>query len=292
MLKGKTRVGWIVAFLSPSILIFLLIFFAPLVMVVATSFTKWNGLSKMKLIQFANYIELFRDPTFLRALENTFIWAAAALFVHVPFGVFVALILNRGLRGWKLTRAVFMLPNIISPTAMAILFIFLYKPDIGILNSMIKPFFPGFSINWLFDDRTAFGSVTLIWLFYAAVITLITLSELMAIPADLRESALIDGASDLQVDLHVYLPLIRKIVGTGVIIAVSATFKKFDIIYLTTNGGPGNATTTMSVMMVNNIIMSSRDGYANAIGTVLLVLGVGFMLLSSRVFRLGESYFD
>jgi raffinose/stachyose/melibiose transport system permease protein len=182
-----------------------------------------------------------------------------------------------------------MLPNIISPTAMAILFVFVYKPDIGILNSILQNFSPGFSVNWLFDDRTAFLSVTMVWLFYAAVITLITLSELIAIPNDLRESALIDGATDLQIDLYIHLPLIRKIIGTGVIIAVTAVFKKFDIIYLTTNGGPGNATMTMSVMMVNNIVMSNRYGYANAIGTLLLAMGIGSMLLATSAFKLGQS---
>jgi raffinose/stachyose/melibiose transport system permease protein len=281
--------AWIIIFLAPSVLLFTAIYLVPLLTVVVSSFTRWNGFTKMKVIGLANYLELFGDPSFIKSITNTLIWALAALSIHVPFGVIVALVLNRRQRGWRFTRAVFMLPNIISPTAMAILFVFVYKPDIGILNSILQNFSPGFSVNWLFDDRTAFLSVTMVWLFYAAVITLITLSELIAIPNDLRESALIDGATDLQIDLYIHLPLIRKIIGTGVIIAVTAVFKKFDIIYLTTNGGPGNATMTMSVMMVNNIVMSNRYGYANAIGTLLLAMGIGSMLLATSAFKLGQS---
>ena len=221
------------------------------------------------------------------------IWALCAIFIHVPFGVLVALILNKKLKGWRFTRATFMLPNVIAPSAMALLFVFFFKPDEGILNSLIRLLgVQGFNHNWMYSTDTALFSVTMIWLFYAAVITLITLAELLSIPEEMTDAALIDGANTWQIDWYLHLPLLRKIIGTGMIIAVTAVFKKFDIIYLTTNGGPSNATMTLAVMMVNAIQNTMSYGYANAIGASLMVLGIIVMQICNKLFRMDSSAYN
>ena len=178
---------------------------------VTTSFIKWNGVQAPRLIGLANYLRL-------AASDNS----QAAAFIHVPFGVLVALVLFKRPRGWRFTRAVFMIPNVLGWTALSILSMFIYLPDAGILNGLIQLLgFPDFNRNWLYDPGSAFATVTLIWLFFAAVITLITMSELMAIPESLVDSARIDGASPLQIDLYINLP----IVGTGIVIAMTAVLK-------------------------------------------------------------------
>jgi len=290
----KTRGFWIVLFLAPALILFCSVYLVPLITVIASSFTRWNGgLDNMKFIGIENYRQVLSDAGFHKAFTNTLKWALFAAFVHVPFGVLVAMILAKKIRLWRFTRAVFMLPNLVAPTAMAILFTFLYKPDMGILNNIIQAIgFKDFNVNFLFDDRTAFMSVTFIWLLYAAVITLITMAELLSIPDSLHESARIDGANTWQIDWYINVPLLLKIIGTGMIIAITAVFKKFDIVYLTTNGGPGNETMTMSVMMVNSIINTMRFGYANTIATMLMAMGLTAMLLCQRVFRLGQSAFE
>lgn len=291
MAKGNTK--WIILFLAPALILFVAIFLYPLISVIATGFTRWDGFTDPVFIGFGNYIQLFSQPAFLQALKNTLIWAVCAVLIHVPFGVLVALILNKKMRGWRFTRAAFMIPNVIAPSAMALLFTFVYKPDEGILNSVIRLLgFKDFNINWLYNPSTAFAAVTGIWLFYAAVITLITLSELLAIPEEIYESARIDGANTWQTDLYICLPLLRKIIGTGMIIAATSVFKKFDIVYLTTNGGPGNATMTLSVMMVNAISNTMSYGYANAMGTILIAMGVGVMGIFNRLFKIGESSYE
>lgn len=284
---------WIFIFLFPAVLMFCLVYIGPLITVIISSFTKWNGYEPMEFIGLDNYKEMLKDEAFRAAFINTIKWSLWAAFVHVPFGVLVALILAKKPRGWRFTRAVFMIPNIISQTALAMLFIFVYKPDVGILNALIKLLgFKDFSINWLYDPNTAFVSVTFIWLLYAAVITLITMSELLSVPESLYESARIDGATNWQIDLYINLPLLRKIIGTGVIVAVTAVFKKFDVIFLTTNGGPGNTTMNIAVMMVNSIFNTSRYGYANALAAVLLIMGMSFILISTKVFKLGQSSYE
>lgn len=272
---------------------FLLVYIGPLITVVITSFSKWNGFNPPVFVGLKHYIEIFNSDEFRAAFFNTIKWGLLAAMVHVPFGVIVALVLSKRPRGWRFTRAVFMIPNIIHWTALSILFLFIYMPKVGILNSLIRLVgIENFDNNWLYNPDTAFMSVTFIWLLFAAVITLITMSELLAIPPSLHESAKIDGASNLQIDLYINLPLIRPIIGTGVIIAVTAVFKQFEIIFLTTGGGPGNRTMNISVMMVNRIFNSMEYGYANALALILLLMGMAFIVAAQRIFRLGKSYYE
>jgi raffinose/stachyose/melibiose transport system permease protein len=83
--------------------------------------------------------------------------------------------------------------------------------------------------------------------------------------------------------------MLRRIIGTGVVIAVTSVFKMFDVIYMTTNGGPGTKTVNIAIMMVRSIIHTNRFGYANALGIVLLLMGMAVMLISTRLFRMGKS---
>lgn len=277
----------------PTIFIFIMVYVIPLFTVIATSFTRWNGFNAPQFVGTVHYQTLFESDQFLTALQNTFSWGLLAAVVHVPFGVLIALIISKKPRGWRFTRAVFMIPNIMGWTALSLLFLFVYFPRAGILNGLIRALGnPGFEQNWLNSSSTAFWSVTVIWLFFAAVITLITTSELLAIPESVYESAKLDGASDLQIDWYINIPMIRPIIGTGIILAVTSTFKQFEIIFLTTAGGPGYRTINLSMMIVNRFFNTMEYGYANAIAVILLFIGATFILLSQRFFRLGKGYND
>lgn len=241
----------------------------------------------MKFVGLKNYIDIFQNETFHAALGHTLLWALLAVCVHVPFGVLVALVLKRKRKGWRFTRSVFMLPNIISKSALALMFVFIFKPDVGVLNTLLKAVgLEGLTRNWLTDPETALFSVTNIWLWYTAVITLIVFSEMSSISNEIEESAKIDGATSLQIDWYIYLPLLRRAIGTGAVVAITSVFKEFESIYMTTNGGPGDSTMTVSVMMVNKIVQSNQYGYANALGVLLLVLGIVVMLLCNKAFRM------
>lgn len=287
-MKQKNKL-WIIGFLTPTLIIFALIYLGPLLLAVVSSFTKWNGMEPMEFIGLKNYIDIFQDKTFQAALGHTLLWAVLAICVHVPFGVLVALVLNRKRKGWRFTRSVFMLPNIVSKSALALMFVFIYKPDVGVLNTLLRAIgLEGLTKNWLTDPGTALLSVTNIWLWYAAVITLIIFSEMSSISNEIEESAKIDGATSWQIDWYIYLPLLRRAIGTGAIVAVTSVFKEFESIYMTTNGGPGDSTMTVSVMMVNKIIQSNQYGYANTLGVLLLILGIVVMLLCNKAFRMDQ----
>ena len=289
--RRTTRRGLIIAmFLAPTLAMFALIYLWPLCLAIVSSFCKWNGFEAMEFIGLENYRRLISDAKFIAAVSNSLKWALCAVFIHVPFGVLVALLLFRKLPGWRFVRSCFMVPNIISQSGMALMFMFIFKPDAGILNSIIRLFVgPDFSINWLYDPKYAFVSLTQFWLWYAAVVTLITLSELMSISPELYEAAKIDGASEFQIDFQINLPLLRNSIGTSIIVAVTAVFKMFDIIFMTTNGGPGTATINLAVMSVNAIITQNRYGYANAIGIFLLLMGGVVMGVTTLGFRMNDT---
>lgn len=288
-MKQKNKI-WIAVFLIPTLVMFMLVYLGPMVLALVSSFTKWDGMQSMRFIGLDNYVKIFRDPVFHASLWHTLFWAFLAVAVHVPFGVLVALVLKRKRKGWRFTRSVFMLPNIISRSALALMFVFIYKPDVGILNMLLKNVgLERFTRNWLVDSNTALLSVTNIWLWYAAVITLIVLSELSSISSEIEEAARIDGATARQVDWYIHLPLLRRAVGTGAIVAVTSVFKEFESIYMTTNGGPGDSSMTISVMMVNKIIQSNQYGYANTLGILLLVLGIIVMLFCNKLFRMDSA---
>lgn len=288
-MKQKNKI-WIAVFLIPTLVMFMLVYLGPMVLALVSSFTKWDGMQSMRFIGLNNYVKIFKDPVFHASLWHTLFWAFLAVAVHVPFGVLVALVLKRKRKGWRFTRSVFMLPNIISRSALALMFVFIYKPDVGILNMLLKNVgLERFTRNWLVDPNTALLSVTNIWLWYAAVITLIVLSELSSISSEIEEAARIDGATARQVDWYIYLPLLRRAVGTGAIVAVTSVFKEFESIYMTTNGGPGDSSMTISVMMVNKIVQSNQYGYANTLGILLLVLGIIVMLFCNKLFRMDSA---
>jgi len=288
--NNHSKTKRIVLFLLPAVGMFALLYLWPLCLALISSFAQWNGFESMRFVGIDNYIKIFKDKDFHNAFFNTLKWAGFAAFIHVPFGVLVALILSRNRPGWRFTRSAFMIPNIISRASLAILFVFVFKPEVGILNSLIRSLgFKDFSINWFFDPRTAFLSVTNIWLWFAAVITLITMAELTSISSSVHEAAKMDGASDFQIDWYINIPLIRRIIGTSVVIAVTAVFKEFDVIYMTTNGGPGTMTVNIPVMMVNKIVHTNQYGYANALGIILLIMGIAVMLVSTKVFSMDKN---
>jgi raffinose/stachyose/melibiose transport system permease protein len=276
-------------FLLPTLALFGLIYAAPIVVVVVTSFSEWNGFGDAAFVGLANYGDLLRDRQFQLAIRNSLVWGLIAAGVHVPFGVLVALVLHRRPLGWRFVRSVSLLPNLVPPPALALIYIFLFNPGIGLINETIRTLgFRDFTVYWFFEPETAFASVTVVWVFYAGVIVLITMAELSRIPPELREAALIDGATDAQVDWHIYVPLLKNIVGVGIIIAVTEVFKMFDYVYLTTGGGPDDQTMSLGLMIFNQATVRYEYGYSNAVGVVLLAMGLVTFYGVSRLFGMTE----
>lgn len=280
----------IVLFLFPCLALFAFIYLLPILIVFVTSFFNWQSGSSMTFAGISNYVSAFSDSSLAKSLENTFYWVLLQSIVHVSIGTTLAVILSRKRRGWKVFRTIFMIPNVISSAALGIIFLNLFNPQIGLVNSMIgsltgKPF----QWNWFFSDSTAFLTVTLTWVLYAGLITIIMLAAIQAVPEDVLEAARIDGASQRQIDFMVTLPLVRTSLGTAVILAATSMLREFDLIFLTTSGGPGTETLNLPLYIYKTALNENNYGYANMMGVLLIAVGVVIVFAINKLFRMDES---
>ena len=284
----KKNKKWIVLFLAPGILVFTYIFLTSLVVLFGTSFTDWAIGRDISFAGFKNYVDLLTgDKTYLESIKNTLIWIALQSTIHVTIGVVVALILSK--KKWYSSpiRTIFFIPNIISSAALGMLFLCIMNPQFGLVNSLISRIKGQmYAQNWFMDPRTAFLSVTLTWLPYAGLVTILVMAEMSSIPEDIYEAARIDGATPFQIDLHIVLPLMRNIIGTSTVLAATSMLQKLDIIMMTTSGGPGSKTMNMPMYLYKTVFTNNNYGLANAQGVLLILLGVVILRVIRRAFKM------
>jgi raffinose/stachyose/melibiose transport system permease protein len=278
---------WIYGFLAPTLLMFAVFYLWPIVQVAVTSFTRWNGFAAPEFNGVQNYARLFRTKSFLISMKNLALWSLIAATIHTAFGVLVALAFYKQPKGWKVVRAVFMIPNIISGAAWAMIYRFVFNNDFGLINSFVRKFDPNFSVNWFFESPSAFWAITFTWLFYAVVISLVVFADLMAIPQDLHEAAMIDGASGWRVTTAIDIPLCRFSIGTSVIMGLTSRISMYEAIALTSRGGPGDDTMGLSLILVKNIT-DHNYGQANATAVVMMILGLGILYAANKIFKMSE----
>lgn len=286
----KIKKGWIPVFLLPAVVLFLLIYAVPLVMVFTTSLFDYRLSSQgMTFIGFDNYIRLIHDPDFFQSLTNTFIWIVIQCILHVALGTVIALILYKKPRGWKFVRTAYMVPNIISNAAIGMIFLNIFNPQFGVINSVLKAVgLERLTHNWLMDSATAFPSVTLIWVLFAGYTTTLVLAQALSVDESMLEAARVDGATPFQVDLFVMLPMLKKIIGTTMVMAATYMLQLFDLIYITTNGGPGKATTNLPLQLYGVYKTENNYGYANTIGVFIVVIGMVIMTIINKALKVNK----
>jgi raffinose/stachyose/melibiose transport system permease protein len=210
--------------------------------------------------------------------------------VHVLIGVIFALIIMKNRWYHKTAKIVFLIPNIISSAAMGILFLNIFNPMFGPVNKVVQWLGnPDFNQNWFMDSDTAFLSVTLMWLPFAGVVGILMLAAIFAIPSEIIESAIIDGASQSKINLWIILPMTRVMIGTCSILAATAMLQQLGILLLTTNGGPGNETLNLPLLIYFTGLQNNNLGLANAQGVVLVLIGLLSIIAINRIYRMNEA---
>lgn len=281
--RDKGKAIFIAAFLAPGILLFALIYAYPLINIFVTSFTNWNfkNLANPEFLGFSNlfdnYIRLFtKDYYFKTALFNSLKWALIAGTVQVAFALLVALVLSKQPMLWRLTRNVFIIPNIISSAAIGLIFLNMYDPARGLVTSLIKKINPAADINLLASSGTAFWCVTFAFVFFGGSIMLLILAQIMAIPKDLYEAADIDGATGIKKDFAITIPLIKPAIATALILACNYGLLIYNEIALITKGGPDGATYSLSYYIYKTSMGSDKLNFAlaNAAGVVMFIIGL------------------
>lgn len=286
-MRTKNRGGWIALFTIPCMILFALVYAAPIVTVIYTSLCDYSITTAPVFRGLKNFITIFQDTDFLAAIWNTLVWVVLQSTFHVLLGLAMALVLRRKPKGWSIVRTAYMIPNIIPTAATGVMFTLLLNPSFGI----VKPFLDFIGVDYgmvpnLFgNSRYAFWTVTCTWILYSGFNTIIFLAEMGAIDKEIYEAATVDGARPWQLDRYITLPLMRNIFGTCVTLASVAMVSQFDIIYMTTKGGPGNSTLNLPIYLYKTATLENNFGKANAVGVVQIVIGLVLVILIQRLFR-------
>lgn len=291
-LRDKTEQRGIILFLTPSVLIILIFFIFPLFFLLGTSITDWRGgtFEYTEFIGLENYKWLVTDPEFWQTLLNTIIWAASAVLIHIPLAMITAMILARKPRGWKFLQVVYFFPQVVSRLALALVWIFMYNPTIGLVNSFLRLVgADGLAKNWLGLPSTALPAVIGAWIFYVGFYMLIFVSQIWTIPKDVYEAAIIDGASTLQQEMLITIPLMRNTFFVTAMLAVTASLQSIEFVFMMTNGGPGVSSQTLPLLMYKSMI-DNMSGLANAVGFVVVLLGIALILSMHRFGMTKEDY--
>ena len=285
--KGLNSQGWTIAFLTPAVLLTLVFFLFPIIFLIVTSLTNWTGgtFNAVEFIGLQNFSFLFTNEDFWITMLNTAIWMLSAVILHIPLALVVALILFRKPPGWRAFRVIYFFPQIIAPLALAYMWIFIYNPNFGVINTLLETLGLGvLAQNWLGSPNTALASIIFSWMFNIGFFMVIFLSQLSAIPQELYESAGLDGASRFQQDWFISIPMLKTTMGVAILLALTNTFKAFALPFIMTAGGPGVSSQILPIMMYKQMI-ARRAGRANAIALIMIILGTVIVLAVVNAFK-------
>lgn len=279
----------ILIFLLPALVLFLGVLIAPIGVSAYYSLFDWNGFGAKTFIGLSNYKELFTSNAigFVKALRNSLLLAALSVFLQLPLALGLALVLGRKIKGERLFLSVYFMPVLISTVVIGQLWLKIYNPEYGILNVFLRSVgFENLAKIWLGTKQTALGAVfvPVLWQ-YVGYHMLLLYAGVKSVPTELREAAMLDGASAWQIDRYIVLPYIKSILRVSVIFAVTGSLKSFDLIYVLTNGGPLHATEVPSTLMISMLFLRNRYGMGSTIAVLLIVLCFAFALIIGAVFR-------
>lgn len=276
----------ILSLVLPGLLLFVFAILAPICLSVYYGFTDYSGMGSYNFIGFKNYQELFHDPVFGTALKNSLLLAIGFICIQHPLAIIVAAVLDK-LQGKAegFFRCVYFIPNVISVAVIAYLWKFIYNPDFGLLNNIIKAFGGKGDINWFSTDLAIWSVlIVLIWHGFGWGM-LIYYTGIKNIDPVLYEAAAIDGANPRQVFLKITLPLMKPVIQVNVTMAVISALKQMETVYLLTNGGPGNSTQFTANYLYQQAFKAFRYGYGNAIGVIFIIICLLATVLLNKIFE-------
>lgn len=259
----------------------------PLVRAGQFSLYEWSGLGPATFVGLNNYIELLSDETFLAAIGHALTLIVFYSVLPMIVGLVLAAILRRGqVRGIGFFRTVIFLPQVIALAVVAVAWHQIYSPN-GTLNSALRAMGLGsLARGWLGEREFALMAVGAIgfWL-EIGLVMLLLLAGMGRIPNDLYEAARLDGAGAVREFFAVTLPAVRAEIVTGLVLTIIAALKTFDLVYLTTSGGPGTATTVPSYEVYRRAFQLKSVGSSAAVAIVLTLI---IFAINLAVTRIGE----
>lgn len=285
--RAARRNKWIaLGFLAPNFIGVAIFTVIPLVGGILVAFTQWNvvsGLGGIRWIGLKNFVELLGDPNFGWALVRTLLFIIVTVPLIVLIGLLLATVLNKPIPGRSALRAIFFLPYVVNVVAVGTVWLILFNPQSGLINKMLAAFGIRNGPGWLTSTGWALPGLMIITIWsgvgFAAVIYLAAMQDL---PMDLYEAAQLDGASAWARFRTVTWPTLMPTTTFLVITTMISVSQGFGLIAYLTQGGPGNATTTISYYMYQTGFQFFRFGYASAVGVVMFLIVLALTIVSWR----------
>ena len=262
-----------VAFLSPSLLLFGVFVYYPLVMSGYISLTKWNIVAPIKpFVGLANYEKLFTDPRFAVILKNTLVYSTGVVGAGLLLGLGLALLLNRGTGGRSIYRTLIFSPYVTSTAAVALLWMWIFDPQFGLINSFLRAVAippPG----WLSSPDWALPAIMIMSIWHNTGYNMVIfLAGLQNVPEEYYEAAKIDGATGVRLFWHITLPLLSPTTFFLVVTGLISSFQVFDAVAVMTQGGPLDSTNVVVFYLYQSAFQFFEMGYASAVAMVLFLM--------------------
>ncbi len=279
-------------FLAPALIVLAVALLYPVGYMIWASFLNWNPsqrIGEAAFVGLGNYARLLGDPAFRESLWVTIRFAAIVVTVEMALGVGLALLLDRDIRGMSLLRTIFILPMMIAPIVVGLMWRYMYHPTVGIINRTLKSL--GFEgVPWLSDGDWAFAAVVIadIWQ-WTPFIFILSLAALQSLPQSTLEAARIDGATGWRQIVHIKLPLMAPVLIVTALLRLIDAFKVLEVVLVLTNGGPGLSTEILSLRISRTASEFRELGVAAAMSNLLLLLLMALTLAMFLYARLVEA---
>ncbi|HVA91963.1 MAG TPA: sugar ABC transporter permease [Chloroflexota bacterium] len=285
---GTRRLGLVLLFTAPALVLYTIYVLYPVGVSIWYSMLDWNGLAAGKFVGLSNWRRLFQDQSVLSSLRNTLIILVASFAVEMPVGLALAVLVQRMKRLGTILSSIYILPLLMSSVAVGITWSFLYNPQYGPLYYIYNDF--GRQAPGLLGSPTlAIWSVTavVLWQFIPLYMLLFN-AGLVAIPQELYEAASIDGAGAWTRFRSITIPLLRRTFITASVLVLTGSLVYFDLIFVMTGGGPGNASYTLAMYIYRSAFQDQEVGYGSAVAVLLFVISFivsGLIVRYSRLLQ-------
>lgn len=279
--RKRLVIGYL--FLIPALALFLVFVAYPVFNTLKTSFLslRVQTLAKGgKFVGFANYLQMFRDENVWQAVRFTLLFTVVAVALETVIGMLCALLMNRSFRGKGFVCAMILIPWCIPTVVSALMWSYMFAESYGVINQFLQALgvIPG-PIHWITGARASFAAVVIsdVWK-TTPYMALLLLSGLKTVPGDLYEAAAIDGAGKWRQFTRITLPCVKSVLMVSVMFRTIASFRIYDLIKVLTNGGPGRATTSLTMYTIQQYFSFGNYGYgaALAVFTFLVSLAMAF----------------
>lgn len=258
-------------FIGPGIIGLICFSFGPMLFSLGISFTSWDVISAKEFVGLENYKNLFQDPLFFKSLKVTLYYTLLSVPLITCIPLLIAVLLNSKVKGISVFRAIFYVPSIVPIVASAAVWMYIYNPMYGLLNSILKAL-GMHSQNFIFSETGAVPSLAVMALWGAGNTVVIYLAGLQGVSRQLYEAAEIDGAGTLSRFMNITVPMMTPIIFYNFVMAIINSMQIFTQAYIMTDGGPANATLFYSLMVYRTAFKQSRMGYSAAMSWVFFVI--------------------